>query len=1357
MKKFLSIFVAVAMVLSLFAGALAPRASAVVSSYLTDDGVSYTKKVKATNARPVASKGLRYFTTANLPTFAAEGTYNATPGDAEWVYFMGDVIHGRVTFTDTAVGGTYSVILVRGDYATNGTAAIDVADIVDTFNGVQTSTTQLAYDFTLATGNVMTDGLYKIFFRETNGLTPEPLLAEPHVLDAGGAFWSEINYNGNANIGTVPSNGIYIMYNLTWDLSKIPVCKGFVTLSGWIRRGFGQTVTVPVTVKVGYPSATANRSRLAATYTILAGSSGQFTVTFFVDPTATGLWAGEQYWIGQYPVFLEDSYTGASTTADNIIYDFLGNTPANTSLTVTTYISPVLLYKSVNNQPLLLKLVDQNGNPVSGATWLVGYGTTPATPIAPTTWVGSPGFYYFTLNVPNAVDVRLVANKMIYGASTDSNAIILNTRDLGAFNPYIDVHAADAPTWDCKLQRYVYSKLPCTIGDALYLKADYWAPIDPDNWYMREFSATVNGPVRDLDTSSSTNFAADYESTFIIEKAGKISISVSALMWEKKNQTGDCYDWFHGSGDYGWYDEGGNHGRIGTFHGGWNDDPEGLALMSENACCHTYEKTFDVCEVISCSLVGVTVENGQQTTATSIEVYKKADLVVNVSGISAPANLSCGCNTKIVHIYMTKCDPAPGVTNSTTVLDAYGYGVMLPGAFTVDTYGGGTSTVTDLWYNGVAGSPFPATTASAIVIDNCEKLTFKGVTFNYIDESGNPCSYRLVVEVFGLERDIDACGNMTLSYPYISDTLNNIAITAAVTTKTVTETITEGALDPGEMLAGVSSLIDITDPLFTVSGYRGVGWTAKLNGTTTSSLDYPVSMVPTPTDTGYRFNFTCAFSEAGDLVITGTNWSTYCDKKEVVTLTTKIVMPAFEVKIGLADGTTIANDHVVTEGFAEKLYVTATDPRADGHHDFTTDTTWKLAVEAVLNDCYLPTSYVCGSSFLNGCTTPSPIIVSGYDNPNIEDAPQFNLQFVAGNCAYLLVDTFTLVAPTVSVSPTEVPFTIPASATHVVFTVKDAHAHGAPGVDVAIEGTTLGGAGASGYSFTAGSAITDNNGEADWAFVPPYSGKYYVYVSDIMGTCLQVQVLDGDSYDWTHAHMCGWDTSLPEATITAKYMAAVVDTTAPVVTLTAGLDGSTVSSATFNLTGKVTDNVGVTQLFVGFNKVDVLPDGSFMTALKLVEGENAITVVAYDAAGNKGTVTAKVTYTAPVSTKTVLVLTIGADIVSVNGKATSIDAAPEIVASRTFVPIRFIAEAFGATVEWLPETQGITITLGDHTIGLQIGNSTAVIDGSIISLPAAPYIKNGRTMVPLRVISESFGGDVVWDPTARTITITYQP
>jgi hypothetical protein len=127
----------------------------------------------------------------------------------------------------------------------------------------------------------------------------------------------------------------------------------------------------------------------------------------------------------------------------------------------------------------------------------------------------------------------------------------------------------------------------------------------------------------------------------------------------------------------------------------------------------------------------------------------------------------------------------------------------------------------------------------------------------------------------------------------------------------------------------------------------------------------------------------------------------------------------------------------------------------------------------------------------------------------------------------------------------------------------------------------------------------------------------------------------------------------------------------------------------------------------------------------------------------------------PVVRKKVIVLTVGSDIVTVNGHAASIGTALEIVGGRTFVPMRFIAETFGSTVTWLPETRGITVVLGTTTIGLQIGNATAVNNSNVIALEAAPYIKNSRTMIPLRVISESFGSNVAWDPALRTITITY--
>jgi len=121
---------------------------------------------------------------------------------------------------------------------------------------------------------------------------------------------------------------------------------------------------------------------------------------------------------------------------------------------------------------------------------------------------------------------------------------------------------------------------------------------------------------------------------------------------------------------------------------------------------------------------------------------------------------------------------------------------------------------------------------------------------------------------------------------------------------------------------------------------------------------------------------------------------------------------------------------------------------------------------------------------------------------------------------------------------------------------------------------------------------------------------------------------------------------------------------------------------------------------------------------------------------------------------TVIILKIGSAIMTVNGNPIKLDASPEIKDGRAFLPIRAISEAFGAYVEWIASTKGITVSLGSKEIGLQIGNPTAVINNEVIVGIVAPYIKNNRTMVPLRVIAEGLGAAVEWDPQTKTITIT---
>ncbi|WP_161568232.1 stalk domain-containing protein [Anaerobacillus alkaliphilus] len=57
------------------------------------------------------------------------------------------------------------------------------------------------------------------------------------------------------------------------------------------------------------------------------------------------------------------------------------------------------------------------------------------------------------------------------------------------------------------------------------------------------------------------------------------------------------------------------------------------------------------------------------------------------------------------------------------------------------------------------------------------------------------------------------------------------------------------------------------------------------------------------------------------------------------------------------------------------------------------------------------------------------------------------------------------------------------------------------------------------------------------------------------------------------------------------------------------------------------------------------------------------------------------------------------------------------------------------------------------TIILQLNNPTAQVNGSPVNLAAAPYTTNGRTLVPLRFISESLGANVHWNSSTRVITI----
>jgi len=127
-----------------------------------------------------------------------------------------------------------------------------------------------------------------------------------------------------------------------------------------------------------------------------------------------------------------------------------------------------------------------------------------------------------------------------------------------------------------------------------------------------------------------------------------------------------------------------------------------------------------------------------------------------------------------------------------------------------------------------------------------------------------------------------------------------------------------------------------------------------------------------------------------------------------------------------------------------------------------------------------------------------------------------------------------------------------------------------------------------------------------------------------------------------------------------------------------------------------------------------------------------------------------------------IVLQIGSESFTVNGETRTLDSPPVIKNNRTLLPIRAVVEALGGTVGWDATERKVTITLSSTTIELWIGKSTAKVNGINTPIDATnpkvvPEIINGRTMLPLRFVTENLGCTVDWDGTTQTITITYQP
>lgn len=116
--------------------------------------------------------------------------------------------------------------------------------------------------------------------------------------------------------------------------------------------------------------------------------------------------------------------------------------------------------------------------------------------------------------------------------------------------------------------------------------------------------------------------------------------------------------------------------------------------------------------------------------------------------------------------------------------------------------------------------------------------------------------------------------------------------------------------------------------------------------------------------------------------------------------------------------------------------------------------------------------------------------------------------------------------------------------------------------------------------------------------------------------------------------------------------------------------------------------------------------------------------------------------------------------VLLDGQALSFDVQPQIINSRTMVPMRAIFTALGANVDWVEEHRLIIASKKTSIVTMMIDSPIMHIgnletgEQRVIELDSPPVIVDSRTLVPVRAISDALGVEVGWDEAARSVILS---
>ena len=110
--------------------------------------------------------------------------------------------------------------------------------------------------------------------------------------------------------------------------------------------------------------------------------------------------------------------------------------------------------------------------------------------------------------------------------------------------------------------------------------------------------------------------------------------------------------------------------------------------------------------------------------------------------------------------------------------------------------------------------------------------------------------------------------------------------------------------------------------------------------------------------------------------------------------------------------------------------------------------------------------------------------------------------------------------------------------------------------------------------------------------------------------------------------------------------------------------------------------------------------------------------------------------------------------VTLDGSYIEFDVKPQIINGRTMVPIRAIFEKMGATVEWDGNTSTAICTKGDTVVKMTVNSMDMYINNQVTKMDISPVVIDGRTLAPARYVAEAFGADVQWNGNGRTVLIS---